>query len=404
MSTRFYFIFSASLLILFSIVLFFDIGKEEKNSNLWEEAWEMIEYIPDKTKATKIRFIRIPGFFRDEYFVENIASPLEKKGENKKKRKKQINKIRYPGNHFVKNIFSEWYKPNLKGHYPYQFFQKKSETGSDVNERKTTQKNKKNAYLKKYKKVGIEESLQQILFYKNKETSSPLLLEIGNTADNGYVFARSSHKPSLLLILSDHFVNNFDKEEIYFREKAILYFPENSYIEKIRIHFENKNPITIQHDRKGKGNHPKSIWKIIKDKELPKVFSVGLGFAIENVVKGIKIRYFNDEKEVKNIREEYSNENTSKDVEKQKDYTMRIWEEAKVNKVRIDVSVKKGKDYIFFIRRPHRKIIINGKEIVLLKNSLYSSVHFIDWQTIDILQNQLESIETEIRNRKKTRK
>ena len=403
MSTRAYSLLALLVLLILGFLLFLgpEIRKEpeKEKAKLWEVDWQIIEYYPEgvrgDSKNLKFRFLRQSTLQRDLYHIE--ASLQNKKDSG----------LSYPkrnGNHFVKNIFSNWYKPNLLAYYKLAdswkggeklgLEKEKKEKSVSIKKKSLDHKRKEKGKEKKFvepKEVGIEDSSPRIFFYKSRDTSGeqPFILTIGKHLPNRRILVHLNQEPDLILALPKNLFSTFDKPALAFRSKEILHFPAKGYIKSIELHLKNTK-LRLEQIRKKEEKSMNFYWSLedLDKKEGKEEFSRELGIALGNDLKQLKISHFEDEKKVQKFPPSY-----------------KLWQTAKKDFLKLKIEIARGKTSHIFIRKPRIKIkVANKKNLALLRSSQNEFTDFIDIKKLEAFLEKLENIEKFIKEKKEMEK
>ncbi len=400
MSFRNYSFAALVAFVIFLLILLFgpttpQQEKKDKSSVLWKSSWQVIEYWGKDSAHPYVRLIRVPGLFRDKYYVENYPSPVEQEPEkeasrttpdtsseeSKETRTKTQNKAqeqtptetknkgytRRRGGYKIKNIFSSWYKPTLKAYYAKDETKeeevvKEGTTQTDKQETQAEQTDKQETKSDaskelsseqqediEKKEIGLSTSSEKIVLYK-KPQGKATIVEVGAKNESN-IFAKSNKYPGLILLIPQNLISQFSTEYLSYRDKDIFFFPEKSYIKKIKLYEKDKHAYTLYQKQKSNDKQKEEISKPLnsrpKKKESPWmasspvimnnkkiVFTDYVAKNIENTVKRIKIQRFADDRD-------FTNRYGSTD---------KLWKEAELDLIVLHVSLHRGNHYTFRFR------------------------------------------------------
>ncbi len=386
MSRWFYAIVALLAAALILVLIFFVPEKKSDNFSktpIWDKVWKKIEYYPQGGDRPAIRFLRERGFFEDNYYVETPVkiAPLlkEEARETKEAREKEEEKeareekggkgerkieqslVRRTANSRVKNIFFDWLAPELKGIY--------------LDDQRSLAKG------------GFKDSQERVEFYTNIDSNEPVVLKIGNSTNNGQ-FVQSSYHNDMVVLIPDYLIERLRKDRLYYREKKIVRVPTGSHIENINLSFADRPPLSLiqtyyEPDRKPakKGREKTDAKKRLEwfwdDSDSEKKLSKSIVSRLEGTIKRLQIEHFEDEEELQQFTP-----------------ALQLWQKAASNYLNLQVGVYKGNSYSITIRKPTDKILVKGKELLLIRNSRFDSdkVDYVTMNEIENLEKQTEEI------------
>ena len=401
MSTRSYSILASLVLLLLGLLLFLGpvpaIEEKPDQSELWDEDWQLIEYYPEASKNLKLRFVRQSKLWRDLYYVE---TPLQRAKANKLKKIPKPTYLRRRGNHFIKNIFSDWYNPKLLGYYKLELGTKRetdAQKPKKIESKEEKGKEKKSSIEKEVsprkgkgtaseaspmnlERAGIGNTSSRLLFYRSKDTvaQKPFILSIGKHLPNQRILAHLNKEPTLLMALPKHLLNSFDKPALSYRSREILYFPPEAYVESIELQLDKKQALRIEQRKIKEGQTMQSYWSLEKlgVNEKKEEFNRALGSSLENALRQLKIGRFADEEEMQKFRP-----------------SQELWRDSKKNFLELKIEIAKGAGYRILIRKASRELKVDDTTFALLQNSEDSFVDFVDMKNLEEFTEQVEGIE-----------
>ena len=413
MSTRSYSLLAS--LALFILALFLFLGPEikekpeEKEAKLWEEDWQLVEYYPsveteETQKKTKLRFLRYGALERDRYYIESQIEEGKKgkrRAPEKNSKEEAVSSYkRWIGNHFVKNIFSDWYAPKLLAYYklgtpPQEEKKEKKKSASDKKQKKSDSPEKESPEKKSLslKEAGIEESSSRLFFYKGRDTSKeePFILTIGKRLSNRRILVHLNKEPELIFALPKHLFNNFDKSPMTFRNRDILHLSREAHIKSIRARIETEKKYFLVEQKKSedkKGAKDRWSFKNLNKSEKKSEFSRGMGLSLENALKQLKINYFADDESVEKFPP-----------------VQELWRDAKKNFLEIEVKTNEGRKFEILLRKPKTEIQLKEElGLALIKEKESEDVNFVEMKKLDRFVSSLESIKNFIRAQKEREK
>lgn len=190
-------------------LILFGPGQEPENPSavLWKESWEVVEYYeaPDRLKY---RFVRDSGLFQDRYFFE--GAPLDGASG--------AALVRYRGNYNVKNLFTDWQKPQLRALY--------------------------NANPDLLKQSELEGARPQLRFY-SRAGAEPIVVNIGktNAANATYITTDYSEHRGALALLPSYLFEKVKYDAVQYRERRFLDISGDAFIQTVETSFisQDKN-------------------------------------------------------------------------------------------------------------------------------------------------------------------
>lgn len=190
-------------------LILFGPGQEPENPSavLWKESWEVVEYYeaPDRLKY---RFVRDSGLFQDRYFFE--GAPLDGASG--------AALVRYRGNYNVKNLFTDWQKPQLRALY--------------------------NANPDLLKQSELEGARPQLRFY-SRAGADPIVVNIGktNAANATYITTDYSEHRGALALLPSYLFEKVKYDAVQYRERRFLDISGDAFIQTVETSFisQDKN-------------------------------------------------------------------------------------------------------------------------------------------------------------------
>ncbi len=323
---------------------------QQKDSILWEEDWQVIEYYPGDaagdSDAPAIRFVREPGLLADEYFVEapGVNSDLKRVPDPEAGQF-----IRRRGGATVSNLFRDWRRPKLSG-YAELTAERETEFGLDTPEH----------VLKLYLSPGGE----------------PVVLRGGQKTGGANRMVGSSYgdHSGLVLITGSYLFDRFIQDPFTFREKRILYYPANSFTESISVVNAAGESLSLT-QRKGEtpDGKPLMIFRREADADGRPAVDLPLNLAspVDAAVKSLMIQNFRDEP----LLAKYGG-------------VQELWDAAGKDAAEIKVGIHDGDDYWVKLREVPAAA---GDDLVLVRSSATIDGG-IDWARRSALENVLKHL------------
>ncbi len=212
-------------------LILFGPGQEPENPSaaLWKESWAVVEYYeaPDRLKY---RFVRESGLFQDRYFFE--GAPLDSAPG--------AALVRYRGNYNVKNLFTDWQKPQLRALY--------------------------NANPDLLKQSELEGARPQLRFY-SRAGADPIVVNIGktNAANATYITTDYSEHRGALVLLPSYLFEKVKYDAVQYRERRFLDITGDAFIESVEADFtsqEKKQRLVLHQERRkveSEGENPAPV-------------------------------------------------------------------------------------------------------------------------------------------------
>ncbi len=215
-------------------LILFGPGQEPENPSavLWKESWEVVEYYeaPDRLKY---RFVRESGLFQDRYFFE--GAPLAGAAAAP-----DAPLVRFRGNYNVKNLFTDWQKPQLRALY--------------------------NANPDLLKQSDLEGARPQLRFY-SRAGADPIIVNIGktNAANATYIITDYSEHRGALALLPSYLFEKVKYDAVQYRERRLIDISGEAFIETVEASFlsQNKNQrLVLRQERRrveSEGENPAPV-------------------------------------------------------------------------------------------------------------------------------------------------
>ena len=317
-------IVSLGLVIL---ILFGPSQEEDKTkSYLWSQNWNKIQYkqqiIPDdKTSQaeSEIIFYRENKLDQDLFFVE---APKSKNHFHPQKRR---------ANHIVKNIFSDWRKPEQKGFYK-----------NDPEKRKI---------------ADLDHPTAELFLFTGSDTPD-VKISIGKKMANGNDLVLISEKGEtpVLAVIASHYLEKFRYELEYYRNKTIMYLAAGEFIQELDIHSSDAMDQNFRLIRDKQENPLESSWEMLAPQA--KILEESRVLPTLGLIKQIQIQYFSDNKAL----EQYQ--------------IQELWKNQKKTYLQLNIISSKNAKKSITIKKPEQNVSFESKNLVMIKSS---EDDFINW-------------------------
>lgn len=340
---KYHIVAGASLLILILAVLFVPGDKDDNESHLWEQSWEIIEYYParqdtsdspsqEKKEEPVLRFVREPHLFESRYYVEGEA--------------KDGNPVYFRAGSKVKNLFHDWSQPEVKGAYQSSMV--------DLAQK------------------GIKDGSEKILLYRSPG-GSPVIVVAGERtgADRFAVVKGDTDTKGDLLVLTGRLFQSINTELDY-RERRLIDFGTGKGMKSIAIESPGNSafsPILLEKQERNEEEKKGTYWEI-DGQEL----KAGNGNALENLLKRMSITVFAD------------------DPGLSPDSNRKIIEESGTKKYIIDIQIDGADDARIVLYEPVQPVTSNNRTLTPVKSDDDRVVNYIDSQILDQLKTTVQRI------------
>lgn len=323
---------------------------QQRDSILWEENWQVIEYYPGDaagdSDAPAIRFVREPGLLADDYFVEAPGANSDLKRVPDPDAGQFI---RRRGGATVSNLFRDWRRPKLSG-YAELTAEREADFGLDAPEH----------VLKMYKSPGGE----PVVLRGGKKTGGA----------NRMVASSYSEHAGLVLITGSYLFDRFIQDPVTFREKRILYYPANSYTESIDVVNSAGESVSLT-QRRGETPDGKPLMIFRREAQAdgrPAVdLPLNLASPVDAAVKSLMIQNFRDEP----LLAKYGDAET-------------LWDAAGQDAAEIKIGIHGGDDYWIKLREVPPA---TEDDLVLVRSSATIDGG-VDWARRSGLENILKHL------------
>lgn len=331
-------------IVLITVLLWGPIGKEDKSKGyLWNQDWTRIEYqhrnfaqqLAGKKPEKEIFFIREPGLKKDTFFVEARHS------------KNHIDPQKRSGNFNLKNIFSDWRKPEQKGFY--------------------------NPDSSKRKFGGLDAPTGQIKLYKNS-TSPEVEVLVGKKIKNGNFLVEIVERGEspILAVIAGHYVDKLRYDLNHYRNKRVIFIPAKGYIKELEFSWFSPTQLRMHLIKDKQKNPDDSSWKLPTHDN--KIIPEKIVLPVLGLVKQIQLGYFSDE------------------LDLAKNKANHIWEKNSIKFMDLTIILSDKNKVEVQIRKPVLKTKIDNKEIVLIKTSHSSHVDWVDLKLYNDIYSQLQTL------------
>lgn len=351
------------LLLLFILWGPSESEEQQRDSILWLENWEVIEYYPgapaedaDPQAAAEsaafqiadtpsIRFIREPGLLGDEYFVE---APPANSDLTRIPEAKAGAFIRRRGGATVSNLFRDWRRPKLSG-YAELSAEREAEFRLDQPEH----------VLKFYASPGAD----PIILRGGKKTGGANRMAASNYGDHS----------ELLLIVGSYLFDRFIQDPFTFREKRVLVYPANSFTNSISIvNAEGETlHLTQRRTERPDGGPLMQFRREAADGRPAVDLPLNLASPVDGAVKSLMIQNFRDEP----LLARYGD-------------PQQLWDAAGKHTARIEIGIEDGEEYWIELREVPAA---TDDDLVLMRAS--STIdQGVDWARRSAMENLLKHV------------
>jgi hypothetical protein len=338
-------------------------GEGDRDSIVWKEDWQVIEYLPGSEQAPgptpdaagynqqpALRLIREAGLFADRYFVETPGPDGAF--------------VRRRGGPPVVNIFSDWRRPKLEAYYALS------------PERRV--------------QAGLQSPEMRLRFFESPG-DDPVEMQVGTQTGGAKRFVASNYADhsEQLLIVGSFLFDKFQREPFSFREKRILYYPANSYTRDIRLSAAGADGqlrrLRLSQEQSAQ---PEGGPRIVYTRHLPGQPSVeiplNIASPLEAAIKGIMLHRFRDEPEALKWGD-----------------ADRLWQQAGVDLAEIEVEIEKGESYWIRFRKVPAETADDSSpdadrgnpdsnDAVLMQSSVEPGT---DWGRLSAVENVLRQLQ-----------
>ena len=158
--------------------------------------------------------------------------------------------------------------------------------------------------------------------------------------------------------------------------------PINSSLQEVKLtKLQSKEKLVIG-QKEGKNKRKPFFIKDKNNKIVPLSYSIGKN--LFNSTNQLEISYF-DIKEIKI------------DIKK-------VWEEAKINYLKLDVQLSNKDNSTIEIRKPTKKILIKNEEYYVVKSSIDSHINWLSKNRINAIEKNMENISKYLKTKKVEKK